>query len=105
MIFLIIFKFLMFVYAATILGNLYAGVKIWALKHRWGRFIAPVFFASAINSSMNLITLGFGPAPVRFVLWPVILLLIGRSVMAIAITILVLFLFGWINGINLHGEK
>jgi|SRR5882672_194850 len=100
---ILVYNFIILLQAIYLLGNGYAAVKFYKLKHRWGRYVSISFFANAVQSLFGLLTLGFGPRP-QIVWWAIAALILGQLVRCTGIVWLNLFLFGWINGVGNHDE-
>jgi len=95
-----IYNFLVFLHAIYFLGNTYAAYKFYMLSHPWGRYVAVTFAGNAIFGLTAMVTSGLGPRPAQFVLWAIIVTILGRVAKVVGIIMLTLFLFGWINGVK-----
>lgn len=100
-----LYNLLVFLHALYFVGNAYAAVKFYSLKHRWSPYLAITFAGNALFGLSAFITSGFGPRPTAVVWWVIIVTVLGRLVKVAGITVLTLFLYGWINGVGNFAKK
>jgi hypothetical protein len=101
---IIAYNFVILLQAIYLLGNGFAAVKFYKIKHPWGPYVAVAFFCNAVQSLFGLLTLGYGPRPAYYVWWAVTALILGQLIRVTGVAVLTLFLFGWINGVGNYGE-
>jgi hypothetical protein len=101
----VLYNVLVFIQSAYILGGAYCCVKLWKLEHRWGRIFALLLGAHTIGGILALSRFGFAPRRTPIVWWPIINAIVEELVVTAGITILVLFFFGWTNGVGNFAPK
>lgn len=100
-----LYNLLVFLHALYFVGNTYAAVKFYSLKHRWSPYLAITFTGNALFGLSAFITSGFGPRPTSVVWWVITVTIAGRIVKVVGITVLTFFLLGWINGVGSFAKK